>query len=48
MQELEQENKDMDEDEEEILAQKTKDNFRLSANRTVQNTNANRFSLFEH
>ena len=34
--------------EEEILAQKTKDNFRLSANRTVPNTHTNRFSLFEH
>ena len=37
----------MDEDGEEILAQKTKDNFRLSANRTVPNTHTNRFSLFE-
>ena len=34
--------------EEEILAQKTKDNFGLSANHTVPNTHTNRFSLFEH
>jgi hypothetical protein len=39
---------DMDKREEEILAQKTKDNFRLSANHTVPNTHTNRFSLFEH
>jgi hypothetical protein len=34
--------------EEEILAQKTKDNFRLSANFIVPNTHTNPFSLFEH
>ena len=48
MQELEQENKDMDKCVEEFVSQKTNDNFRLSANRTVPNTHTNRLSLFEH